>query len=129
MSKKIDNEELTKEEEAAIDKAADQLMEIPSNVWKLKLDEPLEIRGEKVSELTFNFGELTAADAINVEDEMVDRGLRIFVNNLMNVHYLMLIAIRANSDGLDENTMKKLPISDFNNIIVKTKYFLMGIAV
>lgn len=122
-------DDLTDEEKAEIDKAAQKIIELPSGVWKCKLSEPLEHLGEKFDELTFNFGKLKGEDMLNVEDELMQRHKPIYMNNSVNIHYILFVAVRACEQKVDDTVLKTLSAVDFNHIINKTKLFLAGIAV
>lgn len=128
VEKEIDND-LTDEEKAEIDKVAKKIIELPSGVWKCELSEPLEYLDETYDELTFNFGKLKGEDVLNVEDELMRRHLPIYMNNTVNIYYIMLIAVRACEQNIDDAALQKLNAVDFNHIISKTKLFLSGIAV
>lgn len=128
VEKEIDSD-LTDEEKAEIDKAAKKIIELPSGMWKCELSEPLEYLDEKYGELTFNFGKLKGEDVLNVEDELMRRHLPIYMNNTVNIYYIMLIAVRACEQNIDDAVLQKLNAVDFNHIISKTKLFLSGIAV
>lgn len=128
VEKEIDSD-LTDEEKAEIDKAAKKIIELPSGMWKCELSEPLEYLDEKYDELTFNFGKLKGEDVLNVEDELMRRHLPIYMNNTVNIYYIMLIAVRACEQNIDDAVLQKLNAVDFNHIISKTKLFLSGIAV
>lgn len=123
------DDDLTDEEKAEIDEAAKKIIELPGNVWKCKLSEPLEYLDEKYDELTFNFRQIKGEDVVNAEDELLRRHLPIYMNNAVNIYYIILIAVRACEQNIDDVALKKLSAVDFNRIVNKTKLFLSGIAV
>lgn len=130
----IDNEldELTEEENKAVDDAAEKIRNdvmTPDGVWKCKLSKPITYDGVEYSELTFNFGKLTGADALNIEDELAAKGKPVFMAETANAQYLILMAARACDQNIDANAFNPMSIVDFNRIKNKARLFLLGVAV
>ncbi len=130
----IDNEldELTEEENKAVDDAAEKIRNdvmTPDGVWKCKLSKPITYDGIEYGELTFNFGKLTGADALNIEDELAAKGKPVFMNETANAQYLILMAARACEENIHSNAFGLMGIVDFNRIKNKARLFLLGVAV
>lgn len=130
----IDNEldELTDEENKAVNDAAEKIKNdvmTPDGVWKCKLSKPITYNGVEYNELTFNFGKLTGADALNIEDELIAKGKPVFMNETANAQYLILLAARACEEHIGSDAFKPMSIIDFNRIKNKARLFLLGVAV
>ncbi len=133
----MDNEEilggeLTDEENKAVDDAAGKIRNdvmTPDGVWKCELSKPITHNGIEYSELTFNFGKLTGADAVNIEDELSAKGKPVFMNEAANSSYLILMAARACEEHISSDAFKRMSIVDFNRIKNKARLFLLGVAV
>lgn len=125
-------DELTDEENKAVDDAAEKIKNdimTPDGVWKCKLSKPITYNGVEYSELTFNFGKLTGADALNVEDELTAKGKPVFMNETANTPYLILLAARACEEHVNSDAFRSMSIIDFNRIKNKARLFLLGVAV
>lgn len=125
-------DELTNEENSAVDEAAEMLekdSQKTDGVYTIELKKPLMYNGTEYSKLTFDFNKLTGTDAINIEDELVATGNNVFMNEIASSAYLMTMAARACEEHVTYNTLKKLGIVDFNRIKNKARLFLLGVAV
>ncbi len=125
-------DELTDEENKAVDDAAEKIKNdimTPNGVWMCKLSKPITYNGVEYSELTFNFGKLTGADALNIEDELTAKGKPVFMNETANAQYLILMAVRACEEHIEADAFNPMSIVDFNRIKNKARLFLLGVAV
>lgn len=125
-------DELTNEENAAVEEAAEMLekdSEKTDGVYTIELKKPLMYNGTEYNKLTFDFNKLTGTDAVNIEDELVARGKNVFMNEVASSVYLMTMAARACEEHVPYNALKNLGIVDFNRIKNKARLFLLGVAV
>lgn len=125
-------DELTDEEIKAVDDAAEKIKNdemTHDGVWKCKLSKPITYDGIEYSELTFNFGKLTGADALNVEDELLAKGKLVFTAETANARYLIAMAARACEQYISADAFNLMSIVDFNKIKNKARLFLLGVAV
>lgn len=81
--------------------------------------------------LTFNWGALTGADHLAIENELLFRG-KTLVTPEFTGDFLCGMAVRActdrNADGLrvlDQDGMKALPMRDFQKICKRARAFLL----
>lgn len=88
-------------------------------------------RGVSYETLTFNWGALTGADHLAIENELLLRG-KTLVTPEFTGDFLCGMAVRActnrNSDGfrvLDQDSMKALPMRDFQKICKRARSFLL----
>ena len=89
------------------------------------------IKDTTVDALTFNWGTLTGADYLKIEDEVLMHGKTLVVPAFTGL-FLCGMAVRAcvdrNPDGLrtlDQDGMKALPMRDFQKICKKARAFLL----
>lgn len=125
-------DELTNEENAAVEEAAEMLekdSEKTDGVYTIELKKPLMYNGTEYNKLTFDFNKLTGTDAVNIEDELAAKGENVFMNEIASSVYLMTMAARACEEHVTFNALKKLGIVDFNRIKNKARLFLLGVAV
>lgn len=125
-------DELTNEENAAVEEAAEMLKkdsEKTDGVYTIELRKPLMYNGTEYGKLTFNFNKLTGTDAVNIEDELVARKENVFMNEVASTVYLMTMAAKACEEHVTYNALKTLGILDFNRIKNMARLFLLGVAV
>lgn len=132
MAKNTVTEELNEEEKNAVNEAADKITDdfTSGGVWTCVLKKPVQYQGEEIKELEFDFNSLTGADALNIEDELRDSNVILYVSEIASAEYLIRVAARAcrrNIGGAD--FFKRMSIVDFNRIKIKTRLFLAGVAV
>ena len=92
---------------------------------------PFPFQGVPHETLTFNWGALTGADHLAIENELLFRG-KTLVTPEFTGDFLCGMAVRAcvdrNPDGLrtlDQDGMKSLPMRDFQKICKKARAFLL----
>ena len=95
------------------------------------LKHPFTCRGAAIEELTIDWGSLTGADHLAIENELLMRG-KTLVTPEFTGEFLCGMAIRACTDRtpdgfrvLDLDTMKKLPLRDFQTICKRARTFLL----
>lgn len=88
------------------------------------------IKDTTVDALTFNWGTLTGADYLEIEDEVLMHGKTLVVPAFTGL-FLCGMAVRActlrNEDGtrtLDARALKSMPIRDFQTVIKSAQSFL-----
>lgn len=124
-------EDLTDEEKAEVDRAAERIKDDLSNskdVWEITLSNPVLYEGEEIKKLTFNFGKLTGDDAINIEEELRAQNKPIFMNEAASTDYLMAVAVRTCERAVDMRFFRKIKIVDFLRIKSRMRLFLLGVA-
>lgn len=91
---------------------------------------PFEYRGHTMTELTFNWGGLTGADHLAIEDDLRRNGLTLVVPAFTG-EFLEGMAVRActNRDNngiriVDMDLLRALPIRDFQKICMSARRFL-----
>lgn len=93
--------------------------------------EPFEFRGRTITELTFNWGGLTGEDHQAIEEDMLRHGLTLVTPSFTGP-FLAGMAVRActNRDDngiriLDADTLRALPIRDYQKIYMSARRFLL----
>ena len=80
---------------------------------------PVEVDGQKLDKIEFDFDKLSGQDMINIEAEI---GVReVFQQN--SVEFCAGVAARAGDIAAD--TLAELPLKDFNRITNAAKLFLV----
>lgn len=120
----IKNTNLTKEDEKKIDEIAEEMTSAEGQ-WEYKLTKPIDIMGERYDTLHFDFETLTAADALNIDDELAAKGATTYMVESFNSRFLMHMAVKACKEPLEEETIKKMGITDFYKIKNRARNFLI----
>lgn len=123
-----DEVELDKEDENRVGEIVNEFT-TTDGVWTCQLKKPITYEENEYKSLTFNFNNLTGAEALEIEDELAMKGKPVFMNETANARYLMLVALRACEERIDFAALTKLNISDFNRIKNKARLFLLQFAV
>lgn len=89
------------------------------------LKKPFTYEGKTYTELAFDFGKLTGADALAIQDEMDSLGKPLLVKQV-NDHYLLRVVARACTIPIAVNVLTALPLPDFNRITGKARSFLLS---
>lgn len=92
---------------------------------------PVNYHGAPIEGLTFNWGKLTGADHLDIENELLMQG-KTLVTPEFSCDFLWRMAIRA-CTAVDENgirllkvdALKSLPIRDFQVICKRARSFLL----
>ncbi len=121
--------EAAAEAATALEKAAKAEPDVMTYTHTFK--EPFQFRGHTVTELSFNWGELTGKDFEAVEDDMLRHGKTLVVPALTGA-FLAGMAVRActNRDDngiriVDADMLRALPIRDYQNIYMSARRFLL----
>lgn len=98
----------------------------PENVYKLR--KPVTYNGAEISEVAFDFEKLTGADALNIEDELLQRATPPVSGAINSAAYLIRMASRACTAPVGEDFFQMISIVDFEKIKNRARFFLMGIS-
>lgn len=119
--------------EAAEAEAKEPQADVSTYTHKFK--KPVTIEGYTFEELTFDFGTLTGADSLAIEDELQALNKPVIVPTFSG-QYLTRVAARActtmltTPDGksrrVGADVIMALPISDYNRIRSKARSFLLA---
>ena len=96
-----------------------------------QLAKPFTFEGETFEELTFEFGKLTGADSLAIENEMAMLNKNVLVPEFSG-EYLVRMAVRActvkRADGrrLGIDAFRALPIGDYIRIRGRARSFLLN---
>lgn len=110
--------------EEEIKAAEAEAMEDDVDVYVHELKKPFSYEGVTYTALHFDFGGLTGNDSLAVEAEMQALGRPVIVKEISG-EYQARITVRACQEPISVDTLKALPLRDFNKITSKTKSFLM----
>ena len=94
-------------------------------VRTVKLSQEIEYNGEKISEITFDFGRLTGADAIAIENEIEKKG-KVLLAPAISVDYNLLLLTRASRTRIGSDFFGMLPLADFNRVRGLARSFLLA---
>lgn len=120
----IKGSDLTEEDEKKVEEIAEEMISAEGQ-WEYKLIKPIDIMGEHYDTLHFDFEKLTAADALNIDDELAAKGVATYMAEPFNSRFLMIMAVKACKEPLDEDTIKKMGITDFYKIKNRARNFLI----
>lgn len=105
------------------------------SIYTHKFKKPVTIEGCTIEELTFDFGRLTGADSLAIEDELQALNKPVIVPTFSG-QYLTRVAARACTTTLSSldgksrrvgaDTIMALPISDYNRIRSRARTFLLA---
>ncbi len=115
---------LTEEDEKKIDEIANE-MEAAEGQWEYKLIKPIFFEGKQYDTLHFDFENLTAEDALNIDDELAVKGGITYMADAFNPRFLMHMAIRACKEPLSEIAFKKMYLADYYRIKNRARNFLI----
>ena len=90
-------------------------------VYSHEFKKPFEYEGQKYKTINFNFGGLTGADFIAVENEMMSNS-EFAIDPTMSRSYLSKLASRAS--GIPSNVIEAMPAHDFKKITDAVRNFL-----
>ncbi|MCL2107814.1 MAG: hypothetical protein FWH20_00520 [Oscillospiraceae bacterium] len=91
-------------------------------VYSHKFDKPFEYEGESYSVINFKFNKLTGEDLLNIEKEMQDSG-EFLLSLETSRGFLHRMASKASGVGSD--TLRALPLNEFNKIANAGRRFLL----
>lgn len=114
-------EEMAQDAET-LEQKAKQETDITTYTHRFK--EPFTWEGRTYEELTFDWGKLTGEDYMAVENEMLAHG-KTLVTPEFTGDFLAGMAARACANGLNVQTLKKMPLRDFRAILGRARSFLL----
>lgn len=89
-----------------------------------KFRKPFSFEGKTYEELTFAWGDLTGEDALAIEDELQAMNKPVIVPTFSGP-YLIRMAARACTEKIGEDTIRAMPIAEFNRIRSAARNFLV----
>lgn len=92
--------------------------------YTLKFDKPFECEGKTYDELTFDWGSLTGADSLAIENEMAQLGKPLIAPEFSG-EYLVRMAARACTLKIGSDILCKLPLGYYNKIRSNARSFLL----
>lgn len=110
--------------------------ENPAGIYTHVLSAPFTWEGNTYESLVFDFGSLTGADSLAVEEELQNQGKALIISEFSG-SYLVRVAARAcktysESGGrkirVGADALRALPIRDYNRIIKRVRAFLLATA-
>lgn len=116
-----DNGEVTEEE--LFDDAVKEAEKSPDAV-EVQLSSPIKYEGKTLKNLTFDFGKLTGADGIAIENELAMMGKTVFLPSA-SIDYLIRAAARSCVPKIGIDAFSEMTLKDFNLIRSKVRNFLM----
>lgn len=119
------NEELTDEENAAVDEAAANILGAENTgVWTYTLKEPLEYQEQTFSELTFDFDKLRGADMIAIEHELDQLDISVFSDKGFSDAFALRAAALACESIDNMFALEELWGVDYNTVLRRTRTYL-----
>ena len=127
-------EETTEKDTVTVDKdefnKAMEEAKNSSDVYTHTFRTPFEFDGEQLEELTFDFGSLTAADSLAIENELAALHKATLVPEFSG-EFMIRMAARActyrgkNGRRLGEDSIRAMRIKDWHSIRSKARSFLI----
>ena len=96
------------------------------DVYVHKFSKPKKYNGKEITEITFNWGGVTCAEALAIEAEMLANG-KLLAMPQFSGDFIFRMASRASAPrvGIDFFESNALSISDYNKIRSAARTFLM----
>ncbi|EON70398.1 phage tail assembly protein [Lysinibacillus sphaericus] len=91
------------------------------NVTIVVLKSPIEIDGAFLDEIKLDFGKMTGADVLKIDEELKAEGHTEGFNSVYNQQVLVRIASRAS--GILSDDLEKLSILDFAEVTFSARNF------
>lgn len=109
--------------------STENLEEVKHPGTVVRLSRSVTWEDETITELSFNFDELSGSDIIDVESDFMDfiRGQKNVFVALKTDHPGYLAVLGAKAAGVHPNLMKKLAAKDFLKVTGASKNFLNGL--
>lgn len=115
-------------EEKSVSEQVEEVMdEMTSDRKPLVLRKPVMYNGEEINEISFDFNKLSGADALNIDSELRSMGKQVNVA-ATDADFLIRMARNACDKAVGIDFFKQISIVDFNKIINRARFFLLGIA-
>lgn len=92
-----------------------------SGVKVIKLDTPIKVNGQQVTELRLDFKSLSCTDMMNIENEMQADGRFSFQNPILSTAYCIYVAARA--AGLNIDDIRPLGYEDTHKVLQAVQNF------
>ena len=96
------------------------------DVYVHKFSKPKKYNGKEITEITFNWGDVTCAEALAIEAEMLASG-KLLAMPQFSGDFIFRMASRASAPrvGIDFFESNALSISDYNRIRSAARTFLL----
>lgn len=88
---------------------------------------PWSYEGKEYDKIIFDWGKLTGADSIAIENEIQAMG-KALITPEFSGEYLIRMAARASEPRIGIDILAAMPISDFNKIRSRARSFLLNLA-
>ena len=126
-----ENVDFSADAETAVQLEAEAKAEPDAMTYTHTFKEPFQFRDRTITELTFNWGDLTGEDHQAIEDDMLRRGQTLTIPSF-NGLFLAGMAVRAcinrDENGIrivDADLLKALPMRDYQKIYFSARRFLL----
>lgn len=103
---------------------AQQEAESSADVYTHTFRKPFTFEGKTYTELSFDWGRLTGDDALAIENELSALNMPVIVPTFSGP-YLIRMASRACTERIGEDTIRAMPIYDYNRIRSSARNFLL----
>lgn len=113
------------DEEKTVKEQVDEIMDDMTSSTEMILRKPIMYNGSEITKISFDFNKLTGADALNIESELNSMGKQV-ITATSSAEYLVRVARQACEQAVGVDFFKLLSIVDFNIIITKARFFLLG---
>lgn len=117
--------------ETAVQLEAEAKAEPDAMTYTHTFKEPFQFRGRTITDLTFNWGDLTGEDHQAIEDDMLRHGQTLTIPSFSGP-FLAGMAVRACLDRDDNGIrivnadfLKALPLRDYQKIYFSARRFLL----
>ena len=87
---------------------------------------PFEYEGKKYEQITFDWGKLTGADSLAIENEIQALGKAMLTPEFSG-EYLIRMAARSSVPRVGVDVITAMPINDFNKIRSRARAFLLNL--
>lgn len=95
-------------------------------IYTHRFSQPFEYDEKTLEEVTFNWGKMTGADGLAIENELTALG-KFVVSPAYSVDYLVRLAAKASEPKIGVDAFSKMPLKEFTAIRTKAKNFLTGL--
>lgn len=110
-----------KENQDIQNEAKEEVVEKNPNKKVITLTSPIEIDGALLNEIEFNYGKLTGADMLKIDEELKVEGHPEGFNNIHNQQVLVKIASKAS--GILPDDLVRLGLLDFAEVTFSARNF------
>lgn len=98
------------------------------STFTYKFEKPFTHEDKTYEELTFNWGKLTGADSLAIQNEVAAMTGRTVIAPVASAEYLVRMASRACATKIGIDVLMAMPLLDFNSIESAARNFLLKLA-